>query len=225
MPSLLLAVDIGNLIYAIVLVIGFLSWIIGLVSKKQNPAPPVRPGARRPPRPGDPQVREEIEVFLRDAANRPAAPRAGQPRPVERFRESRRPAASRPKAPTPTRSRRAQRPQRPNLKQPPKPKPGEEIAHRHMAEPDRLGSGVREHVAEHLAEHIPEHHLGEEVDASVEAHLGTFSGAERTGQLQPAQRPSTAEAVHRLLRNPVGLREAIVVSEILQPPKCKRAHA
>lgn len=94
----------------------------------------------------------------------------------------------------------------------------------------RVGSGVSEHVDQYINQHVHEHldsDVEEYVEAtivdSVDAHLGT-----RQSQMPEQTRSSSsrnsgaAKAVVALLRDPVGIRNAIVVNEILAKPRSLR---
>ncbi|MEO1998750.1 MAG: hypothetical protein ABGZ17_26185 [Planctomycetaceae bacterium] len=85
------------------------------------------------------------------------------------------------------------------------------------------GSSVAEHVEQHMnsssiAEHVEEY-LDHDVNQSVSEHLGgqTSSNRETTGR----QSGSISE-LRRMLRDPASIRKAIILSEVLMPPKALR---
>ena len=70
--QLLLAVDLGGMIWAVIMVIGFLSWLIQTVSSKNRPPPPVVGGrpAQQPARRGGDGLQNEIDLFLKEVGGR-----------------------------------------------------------------------------------------------------------------------------------------------------------
>ncbi|MCR9200469.1 MAG: hypothetical protein NXI04_17680 [Planctomycetaceae bacterium] len=93
---------------------------------------------------------------------------------------------------------------------------------------EAIGSGISRHVNEYISQHVDEyidHDVEEYVEAtiveSVEDNLG-----DRSEEMPPltGQKPtrSAAADVARLLRNPEGVRNAILVNEILSRPRALR---
>ena len=99
-----------------------------------------------------------------------------------------------------------------------------------MTDSSQLGGDVRSHVSEHMeAGRITEHvatHLDHDVTEGVQQHLGAFGGddAERFEIIDQRrqQTSATARQIVDLLRDPNGVRQAILISEILSPPKGSR---
>lgn len=197
------------------IVIAFFIWIIRMVAKSQETqAPPsVRP--RRNDRERDRQ-RDEIEAFNREMSGRRVADEefleVVDENGGRRQRPQRRPPQNRPQ-------RQGQRPagQRPTAVPPPsqgtpRQRPGESIASRSSSQPSTLGSGVRSHLAEYMEGRIGqsvEQHLAGGVAQTVQQHLGAFTkgfiGAEG----------STDHPIVRLLRDPAGVRTALILNEVL----------
>lgn len=93
---------------------------------------------------------------------------------------------------------------------------------------EAIGSGISRHVNEYISQHVDEyidHDVEEYVEAtiveSVEENLG-----DRSEEMPPltGQKParSAASDVAALLRNPEGVRNAILVNEILSRPRALR---
>lgn len=93
---------------------------------------------------------------------------------------------------------------------------------------EAIGSGISRHVNEYISQHVDEyidHDVEEYVEAtiveSVEENLG-----DRSEEMPPltGRRParSAAADVAGLLRNPEGVRNAILVNEILSRPRALR---
>ena len=93
-----------------------------------------------------------------------------------------------------------------------RPKPGQRLHDRHMVEDRELGHGVNEHVTAHLGADHSKRWIDEDWRQAV-----TTEAAEsvRSGQV-------AADALVRLLRRPEGIRQAMLVHEILSPPKGRR---
>lgn len=153
---------------------------------------------RRQPAGAGEGVQQEIDRFLREVTGQqqaqPAAPEA-RPTQIVDIMES--PVAGEPASSTEVRSR---------------PKPGQRLHDRHMVEDRELGHGVNEHVTAHLGADHSKRWIDEDWRPAV-----TTEAAEsvRSGQV-------AADALVRLLRRPEGIRQAMLVHEILSPPKGRR---
>lgn len=108
-------------------------------------------------------------------------------------------------------------------------RPGGRIARRKGPGSTTLGSGVRQHVAEHMQEgRVVQHaqnHLAHGVAEKVQQDLGTFTGVVPAGAaatVTAARQTATAISVAKLMRDPVSLKEAFVLSLILARPKLGR---
>jgi hypothetical protein len=94
----------------------------------------------------------------------------------------------------------------------------------------QVGSGISEHVDKYINQHVLEHidhDVEEYVEAtivdSVESHLGTRRG-QMPGQTRTTttKKSATARAVAALLKDPASVRNAILINEILAPPRSLR---
>jgi hypothetical protein len=183
----------------------------------------------------DNPFRNEIEAFLEEVGKRRAAgERPGRP-PIERG----------PRDAGPTRTPPSQRSEPPRKamvlrplasggdrekSEPPKPvvapsgpsgRPGNDIAGRKAPGTEDLGKQMRTHLAQYLDSSRlatqTQNDLGNSVQRTVRQHLGDSMTA---GDATPkAAAQSEGNVIAALLRNPSQVRSAIVVNEILGPPK------
>ncbi len=221
--------DLGSLFALAFLAISFIGWIINLINA-QNPPPPPQGQRGAPPRPRDRKVQNEIEQFLREAMGQ-RAPGGNKPEPqgdVERVpaastarrKPSRKATPARvPVAPQPMAT--ADEPARSI-------RPGGNIANRGSIGTQDFGSNISTHLQQHMSERMGEHvtrDLPHSVSQNVSAHLGTFTAQGRDPRT--GVRPATAlaaetAALMRELRQPAGMRKAIMLREILSPPLALR---
>ena len=215
-----------NFIPILFVVIAFASWIFNLLSQNKakgrvdaGPKQPVGP-------PRDRRIQSEIDVFLKEIGGGrkienaqddeifieivPEEERAGRQRPRRSIQQRQRSPQPQPVTETPQAE--------PSIHQ----LPGSDIAERKGPGSSGLGRNVRKHVSEHMregmvAEHVQEH-LAHDVNKSVRQHLGT-SGRDQKTQQQVDHSPKKSHAIVRLLHDPSGMRQAILLSEILSPPK------
>jgi hypothetical protein len=89
-----------------------------------------------------------------------------------------------------------------------------------------LGTGVSEHVDTYISQHVVEHvesHVDDfvEVDIvdSVESHLGDRSAELPELTRTETPRPTTADEFRSLLRSRSGVRQAILLNEVLKKPR------
>lgn len=199
MPGLVLAVDVGQLIGLAVLVISIISWLVNLIKGEGNNAPAAKRAAPQK------DLRSEIEVFLEELNKPPVRQEAPRPAP------KRAPAPPQPKA------KQQKQPQQQK-------KRTEPISKRPVTTESRpssnLGAGVRQHVAEHLAAGQvtaqAQQHIGNRIESSVTHDLGTSSTnlhMERNVPVHP---------LYTLLTQQGGMRQAILVHELLQKPRALR---
>ncbi len=206
----LAALDVGEIIGIIFLVVSALGWFVKVVKGQAD--------AVQRPRIGPPEgvrMRTEIETFLEEISsaanpNRPPAKTNAPPRPAERPRPAGAKAGKKPGKPQP-----GAKPQK-------GPKPIASLAEKHLSS-SNLGEGVRSHVSDYMQpERIAaevQQDLAGLIPAQVQAEIGR-------GKSVSGVATSTASApIHpliTLLRNPQGVRQAIVLQEILQRPKALR---
>jgi hypothetical protein len=230
----------GDWTQVIVPIVVFVIWLINQIANanKGNAPQGPKPQANRPAIPNPRQNRgplEEVEQFLRDARKamegqqqqRPAqnAPRPAQQRPQQR--------AQTPKPPRlPKQQKKADKsPPRKPLSEQPRLRPQD--SDRELDE-IKLGGSVAQHVSEHLGagSKFDERagrlsHIQQSVDQDIGAHVksafdhqvGSLSQQGGGATLDaPALGDNPATSILALLRDPQGMRNAIILQEILQPP-------
>jgi len=227
--------DWGTLVFIVIaMLVGLVNWF----KKLNQPAPPQRGVPPRRPRPaaGD-RLSSEIEIFLQEVAGKkPARDAEPEEVPIEIVStEKRRQSSTRPQRRPQGGSSSKKRPRPATRARVPKPaavtprsRPGENIAGRTELEARKLDSKVEEHLSEYmqagrLAERTEER-IGHQVGDRVAEHLGTFGGAEPDWlqTVVTGESSSPAQRIVKLLRDPVGIRQAILINEILSPPKTRR---
>ena len=99
----------------------------------------------------------------------------------------------------------------------------------HREQEHRVGSGINEHVDEYINKHVSEHidnDVEEYVEATiidnVEEHLGVRTEEMPATTTAGSESSAAAEAVAAMLRNPEGVRNAILLNEILTRPRTLR---
>jgi hypothetical protein len=225
--SLLILADFDKIISVIGALALLVFWVIGQMTEankrkaaagqpqpRQPLRPPTRPGQRQPQGQGLPAdqadpLRQEMDAYLRQAGEQPRA-KAGQRRPassIEVLVDEAQGAAE---------------PSRPRRPKPPV-APSPATAHASKLEQVKYSFGSKS-----LRQR--ESHLGEQValaDDKVEAHLhATFDhelGRLRDTHSEDAYRLRTSEnpvagQIANMLKSPAGVRQAIILSEILSPP-------
>ena len=220
--SLLAAPDISTWITLIFVILGFLGWIMNLAGSK-NPPPPARsgraPGAppRPQPRNRDERIQSEIDIFLQEVG---AKKRPSEPKPVEADEPTRTRAPLR-REPFARTTAEAEAPVAPVL-------PAAEPERQRLA-PSQLGSAVREHVSQHLQGARLEQHVKQQletvVERAVEHHIGARDRTDRQsafGKDDSERAPTPEHSMIQTLRSPAGMRQAMILSEILGPPPSLR---
>jgi len=82
------------------------------------------------------------------------------------------------------------------------------------------GAAFREHVSSHLEPRINAQ-VQQHIDQHVQAHIGSNQAATSSASLDdPAYQ--TGASIRQLLKNPGGVRQAILVNEILKRPRAFR---
>ena len=223
----LLAADVGELVKLIVVLLFFVVPAIAQYLAKRQAAQGKPPGQANQPRPVPRNVSEQIEEFMRQAAKRQQKPDG--PR----------------KADGP---RRVPSPQRAAPTQPAQPVPATVVAE---VQPAPLGRQVSEHVDKYLDEEEflrrqkqlgkevveVDQEIGQHMKQVFEHHVGKLQAADDDAESSPPAEPqpqlvgaalaasedSTATAAHmfELLSSPDSLRDAIVLSEILNRPESR----
>ena len=239
--------DLEGFFGIVFFLIAFVGWVINLVNQNQEQnkpprrRPPNQPG-QRPNQPGHRRkkdVQSEIDQFLgqsrRNSGKQSAidtddveviAPPPGR-RPAPRRRRTREEVWEEQAGVTP--------PQKPK---PARPKPatakskGRGLAARHLESQERRTSEPakkpkRSQTGSRLTQQV-ERDLPHAVDASVAAHLKPFTADSptSTGQIgitaTTSNRKSKGSILGNLLQYKAGIRNAIILNEILSPPKSMR---
>jgi hypothetical protein len=200
--------EIRLIFFLVIMVIGIFRAILKKASNQE-------PAANRPDPGRQQRVQSEIDAFLSEVG----ASRQQQQAP-ERRQPPQRPQAqpqARQQRPRPQRPARPARPV-----QQPQPVPQQSLRDRH------LDSSIDDHVIEYLPDEpfdIVDSPVDELVEAhiveSVDSHLGDrameMPGGTRTHRSKPV-----AESLIQLLRSPEGVRQAILVNEVLSKPRILR---
>ncbi len=153
---------------------------------------------------------------------RPVAPApAHRPLPTEQRREQNRQKNPQQKQPKQNQSRQQQPQQqtRRNQKSPQqKPSKQPQAVQQQSRRPS--GDGVRQHVEQHMThlDTLVDDHVQSDIVDSVNSHLGAFGVPDDTGRSKGA----AAAAIVSALRSPNGVRQAILINEVLSRPRVLR---
>lgn len=199
--AILADVDIRSIIGIIVLVISVLSWFINVI---QGNTPDGNPRVKNKPKPQTDS--SEIERLLKELTRDKSKPRQ---------EPERRQPPPRPPKPPEERSRQKQ----PNQRQKQdaqadakSKRPSQRVAESSLPKSD-LGSAVRTH---HLSNRV-ESSVEKDITSAVQADLGNRS-ANSIGNV----RETPVHPLVKVLRDSNGVRQAILLNEILQRPKSMR---
>lgn len=180
---------------------------------------PLAPAVRRAP-PPEPRARTQREIWEEQIGKRDGnAPRPPQVRP-----EQKRPAPS-PRIEPAKRPRPVITPPRQPTSTSPAPRPGESIAERHI--PRQVSTVGTDRNPNGIAQ-TPINDVRSQMTSNVNAHLGTFSAKNHNtsggdGISQTITRAETpAVQLAQLMRSRKGVREAILLSEIMARPRALR---
>lgn len=197
---MLVLANIETVITVAILIISFLGWLVNLANEKAKP-PQAGPAGPRP-RPREQKMRNEIDIFLREvgAGRKNEDEVAVEVVPEDEIRRRQPLADSRASLSDARES---------NLG---------EIGRPVLSD---LGSGVRDHLSEHQAERVEQlvrQDLAPRVEPAVALGLARSAGAAAERGEGRLRRQNIVELLH----DPVGVRQAILVSEILSPPLARR---
>ena len=227
---ILAAIDPGMIVWVAVAIIWFVGWVSRMAARGQAEQPGPGAGPRR--RPQNKKLRDEIEAFLEEATGQRRAPRNRDEQEIELLsaddvevvepRRRQRPKPARPKP-----QRQTPKPSAPS--QPAgRPAPGASLSNRHV-ETHATGESLQKYVQTHMAERVAEQSardVGPRVDNSVAERFGTAGGEASGDQImgnRPAPRlPPAASQLLKLMRNPDGVRQAFILSEVIKPPLSRR---
>lgn len=216
MPFLpIFAIDFGQVVGLIILVLSVLSWFVNVVKGNgEQAAPKANP---RPPRRKDERVRQEIEEFLQEVLKQPGRPRE-EPRPFE----------SKKVQPVPARAANQQssRPKGQGKQNKGNKGRGSQPAKR----PTELTFGNEKAAAAIPAlamPHLATSNLGEAIRGSSLKHLephalGLEKGAAAAVVGAVAAKPEAAQALRSLFGDRNDLKRAILIQEVLGRPLALR---
>lgn len=223
--NLLLALDFGDVLKALVPLLFVILWVIGQLAGQERPdrKAPRKKAAKPQRRPGGGPLSQEIEAFLKRAADQ----RGGKPaREIEVLKPQ---PAGRDK-PAPRKAVAAQAIPRRAVKMPSDTKleqPRADLRERHF-----IGDLVERHLpSQRFSDHTS--HLGElagtadtrmdvRIHGKFDHRLGSLAGSsdrdvtDAAIDIATSQQP--ADAIRRLLQTDAGVRQAVILSEILTPP-------
>lgn len=187
------AIDVFTLIIVVISLIG---WFIKVIKDQQENAGKGAEGRKRAE-----NRRTEIEEFLDDLANPAPVKRPPvRPNPPEGARPANR------------KKQKAQRPAAPAATTAPGGNQGDS-----PRKSSNLGAGLREHVSTYMQSDRVDKEvrkdLQSQIAAAVQADLGARPASATAGIATPPH------PLLLLLRDPQGIRQAILVQEILKPPK------
>jgi hypothetical protein len=224
-PIVLAAADIGWLLGILFPLLAFIGWIVNIVNANAQKQQEAQRRAQAG-RPRNRQFQGEIDQFLNEVGSgRPPRPQRSDVE-IEMVDESREEVeearrrraaearAAKARAKGQKKEQSAQQPQRTTSPQSPgglrsgPREPLSTLSERHVSSGEDLGRAVRSHVSDYMADRV-----GEEVSQ----HL---RGTEATGPGNSGRRGE--HPLVRLLRDPRGMRQAILLGEILGPPKSRR---
>lgn len=224
--------DFGAIAFILFAII---SGIFNFIKQKREAAENKNPPANRPKRPVQKDLRNEIEQFLNEVRGEAPAQKPPQP-PSRDFAEiieddfededhdfievvaeeevQRRTAKPRTVAPS-FEQRRAATKAADSPRQP--------LSEHHLRDDHKFESTVGKHVSQYMQEgHVGQHvtdHLTHDVNKSVSSHLGVFANEAPTWQEYDEPRGIDASIeLFALLRSPDGVRQAILVNEVLSRP-------
>ncbi|QDT32282.1 hypothetical protein [Thalassoglobus polymorphus] len=237
-PYLLLA-DLESFFGIVVFLIALMGWIVNLVSQNQPPKNQRGPQQRRPT-PRQSGVQNEIDQFLKQSRREGGrVSRPSRPSGTEEVEVISPPPSRRPPPPRRRRTRdeilaeqAGQQPPRSNPL-PAKPKPTRkrpDSSQRSSIESSKSRSKqsqqasaaaaqapqkVSQSIDEHVKSHVP--HLPHVTATSSPTVIGQIGGVTKV-----SKRKSNKNSFAALLNSRAGIRNAVVLNEILSPPKALR---
>ncbi|QDT39132.1 hypothetical protein [Stratiformator vulcanicus] len=215
---MLFADGIQVVISVVVLIIGFIGWLMQIAGQQNQPKQqarrprPPRPNAGGPQAGGGDRLRDEIEVFLNEVSDRPDGgpkERPARPRPaafndeiaIEVIEEE----------PTP----------RPAPKRKPG-RPAEKREHLHSELEDRHLKKMERSEFDDVKRHVGEYMPHSESSRAESAFGDQPMTGVRKETFRSSLAPQTSADIRAVFEDPTRVREAIVVSEILQKPRVLR---
>lgn len=204
MPEPILAITPGQVIGLIIFTVSVLSWFVNIVQGNQQNQPP-----RPKNRPRDP-VQNELEKFLQEVVGNKGQPEKKRPAtpPVPQQKQ---PRAANDKKGGKAKSQQ----QRPAKSETASQRPGERAAASHL-QTSAMGQGGRSHLHDHMEPNRIGAAVQQDIDSAVRKDLGSDATSDalyRAGNIHP---------LAKALRDPQGVRQAILLNEILSRPKSLR---
>ncbi len=196
--------------------------------KAQLPRPPIV----RPPAEHKARVQSEIESFLSEVKAGNAGEIMAQPGQQTVMMDVPRPQQEA-RSPLPQNRPQPQRNQgqskgggnkqknQSQQKQQKKKKSQETVARNQAA---AVGSGVREHVDQHIGQHVQQHmknQIAEQVKNDMTGNLRRAADAKEATADAKGTNPS-AVAILESLKSPIGMRQAMILNEVLSRPRALR---
>ena len=221
LPSFIvvLAAEGGSIVFVIVLIISVISWIVNLV---QGNKPNGKPGNR--PRPGN-QGQSELEKFLQQVVGNKPEPEPEKKRPAAANKPARAAGGEKKGGKSKPQSQRPSTAQRPAASARPTPadRPGARLSQTHLT-PTTVGDGVRGLGSSPLEPRNVDGLVIQNVGATVQRDIGDAVRRDIgvDGTLLVAAQRAPVHPLIQALRNPQGIRQAIMMSEILNRPKSLR---
>jgi len=204
LPELVFALGISQIIGLIIFTVSVLSWFVNLVQgDKPNGAP------RPKNRPRDP-VQSDLEKFLQEVVGNKGQPEKKRPTTPQGSQQKQQRQANAKNGG----KGKSQQP-RPAKADPVAQRPGERAAASHL-QTSVMGQGVRSHVHSHLEPNRIGAAVQKDIDAAVLKDLGP------TAENDAVVRAGNIHPLAKALRDPQGVRQAILLNEILSRPKSLR---
>lgn len=214
---------IGVVVFLVILIISAISQAIGKAKEaqqQQRPRPPVRP-AGPAPNPQDPVVRELDEFLRRAAAGGKAQPKPARPR------QQAAPVRPQPQAARPVAPRAPAAPKAPPVlvAQPVLAQAAEELEEIRLepAVTDRLSQAADQRLSSQKEQSLgagvaqAQRQMSQKLSEDFSHKVGRLAGAKQDAA---TELPATAAAgLAAMLASPVDVRQAILLSEILQRPE------
>ena len=194
------------------IIFGIITLMRALNRNAQQQQPGQRANAGQPERRR--RIQSDIESFLSEVRQATGAQADDEQQPPPKKKQTSRPARR------PQQRRRSRQGSRQSAKPAPQPRPSRSR--------QALGSGISEHVDTYISKHVADHvdskvdNLGKgDIAHSVEDHLGARS-VEMPAVEVIVQNDSPAAEIRRLLRTRQGVRQAILLNEVLNRPRALR---
>jgi len=202
--TIVLAAD-GSIVFVIVLIISIISWVVNLVQGNNQKGKPQNRNRTN-------QGKSDLEKFLQDVVG------GGKQDPDQ---ESRKKPASQ-----------KQNPSGNGNKKPAKPKPQQQPAAANKPTgarpakspltPSAMGDGGRSHVGSNLDSRSVDAAVKQDVDGAVQRDINDTVRRDMGADSTNINVQRTVHPLILALRNPQGVRQAIMLAEILNRPKSLR---